>query len=339
MAEYRSSVNPNRKPLHTLLPLDAPISLHIDSSDVCNFRCQFCFQHFSNIPHNIMSLDLFKKIVADMKNFPVPFDTVYLHGNGEPLLNKNFPEFVRILKNASFNANTTDERPLVARVAIISNASQLNEKLIHEIVDAGLDRIGISIYGLSDEDYEKFCGKKISFEKLKENIALLYQYGHSNGKHLDMYIKIAGEYFSEEQQQSFLDQFSSMADTIFVEHTANIWSGLKIPNAYKNGQYDIGTYDYICPTPFYQMKIHSDGLVSPCCVEWQKKLIIGDVKKQSLFDIWNSENLYNLRMATLKRDLKNYPTCANCKLPTDSLNIDLTSHIEKLLDIYEKKPT
>lgn len=98
-ATFRPPMSPDRKPLHTLLPLDSPLTLYIDPSDVCNFRCQFCFQHFSHIPHNIMSLDLFKKIARDMQEFPQSVKMVHLHANGEPLLNKHIPEFVRILKN------------------------------------------------------------------------------------------------------------------------------------------------------------------------------------------------------------------------------------------------
>ncbi|MBR1419912.1 MAG: SPASM domain-containing protein [Selenomonadaceae bacterium] len=209
--------------------------------------------------------------------------------------------------------------------------------MIRDIVDAGLDKIQISIYGLSDEDYKKFCGANVSFERIKENIALLYQVGHSNGKHVDMYIKIAAEYFSEEEQQSFIEQFSPITDSIFIEHVTNIWPGLKIDGVSDNGQYDLGVHDYICPTPFYMLNIHSDGVVSPCCVEWQKKLVLGDVKTQSLLDIWNDDELYNLRIATLKRELDSYSMCKHCEFPSASLSINLTDHISKLLNIYERK--
>lgn len=211
----------------------------------------------------------------------------------------------------------------------------LNPKLIQDLIESGLDEIHISIYGLSDEQYKNFCGVKISYERFKENIALLYQLGHSNGRNLNVYVKIAGEYFSEEEQQSFIDQFSPISDTIFIEHVTNIWPELKFDGANSKGQYDLGIRDNICPTPFYMLNIHSDGLVSPCCVEYQKKLIIGDVKTQSLLDIWNGEALHKLRIATLKRNLDSYPICQNCEFPTASLSINLTDHIQKLLEIYE----
>lgn len=99
-ATFRPPMNPERKPLHTLLPLQSPLALHIDPSDTCNFRCKFCFQSHTKLKHTQMTLDLFQKIVNDLKEFPVPINTIYLHRIGEPLLNKNFPEFVRILKNA-----------------------------------------------------------------------------------------------------------------------------------------------------------------------------------------------------------------------------------------------
>jgi len=42
-AEFRQPYSKDRKPLQELLPLDTPLTMYIDPTDICNFACRFCF--------------------------------------------------------------------------------------------------------------------------------------------------------------------------------------------------------------------------------------------------------------------------------------------------------
>ena len=42
----------------------------------------------------------------------------------------------------------------------------------------------------------------------------------------------------------------------------------------------------ICPFPFYTLAIHSNLKVSVCCVDWNKKTVAGDLKINTLKEIW-----------------------------------------------------
>nr|WP_325185729.1 SPASM domain-containing protein [uncultured Oscillibacter sp.] len=47
----------------------------------------------------------------------------------------------------------------------------------------------------------------------------------------------------------------------------------------------------VCPFPFYSLTAAPDGIVSVCCSDWQRKLVIGDLTRQSLMEVWNGETL------------------------------------------------
>lgn len=49
-----------------------------------------------------------------------------------------------------------------------------------------------------------------------------------------------------------------------------------------------------CPLPFHQLYLHSSGRVYPCGF-LQNNILIGDVKKSSLKEIWNGESLKEFR--------------------------------------------
>lgn len=78
-----------------ILPLDRPLSLLIESSDKCNFKCNFCPTSDLNLMKNTsgrnygdIDFELYKKVIDDLKLFKNKINTLHLHKSGEPLLNK-----------------------------------------------------------------------------------------------------------------------------------------------------------------------------------------------------------------------------------------------------------
>lgn len=321
--KYKAPMSSNRKPLHTLLPLDAPLSLFIDPSDICNFKCEFCFQHHINYSGQIMDKSLFEKIINDMKEFDSPFKMVHLNGFGEPLINPAIFDFIRILK----------EENVAEIVSITTNASLLDKEKAEKLISAGLDKIHISIYALEDEGYFKFSNAKVSFNNIYENIKYLY----SIKSKCHIHIKIAGDYFSDQEKKHFLNLFESISDTMFIDSAINAWPGLKVVDDTQNHMYGMGNENRICPMPFYQLVIHSNGKISPCCNEYQQKLIVGDIYKDSLKEIWNGEKINKLRRNILKNTIPQKCVCNYCEYPKCGATVDITPYRDMLLPFYEEE--
>ena len=78
-----------------------------------------------------------------------------------------------------------------------------------------------------------------------------------------------------------------------------------------------------CPFPFYTLVIHSDLKLSACCVDWDKKVVVGDLRTQTLREIWQGESLRDLQLAHLKKHRQMLPGCRNCTyLHTAPDNLD-----------------
>lgn len=58
------------------------------------------------------------------------------------------------------------------------------------------------------------------------------------------------------------------------------------------------------------MTIHADGSVGTCFVDWERKNILGNVKTESLIDIWNGEKLRARRINMLEGFKEGI--CVNC---------------------------
>lgn len=325
MKELTPPIRGDRQPLWELLPLKQPLRVNIDPCDVCNFKCDFCFQSKSReFKGSIMTAEMFEKAVMQLKEFDEPINVVHLFALGEPLINQNIPRFIRRLK----------EEAVAKEVKITTNGSLLTRSLIDEIVEAGLDELTISLNGLNDRDFERIVNVRIRFDELFEN--LKYLYAHKGNCHI--HIKMIGDYFSEEERALFVNKIGNYADTINIDGATNHWSGLKATEK-EQQQYNVGGGSFkewsICALCFYELVVHSDGSVSPCVADWQKdKQNLGNISELSLKEIWESEKRREMLISFLKGTKNPYIACRECEYPGSGAGVNLEPYKEELLRKY-----
>ena len=298
----------NRTKLETVIPLDTPFVVFVDPSDACNFKCRFCPTSDRELmkkvgrPWKQMPLELFKKIADDMTKFPNKIEVLRLYKDGEPLINKDFPAMIKYAKDikASNRIDTT------------TNASLLTKKRAEEIVKAGLDRINIAIYGIKSEHYSAFSGVKLEFKQILENVRNFYEI---RGQ-CEMLVKINGDQLTEEEKNVFLEYFGDYTDKIYIEHTMSCWPEFNLRGVDVTPK--VGIYGQqikeveACPYPFYSIAINSDGLVSVCFLDWGRKLGLGNIREESLKDVWEGKAMKQYRKMFLEGERKNHPVCGNC---------------------------
>lgn len=66
-----------------------------------------------------------------------------------------------------------------------------------------------------------------------------------------------------------------------------------------------------CPSPFQRLTVAWDGKVSPCCIPWDDSLVVGDLREQSLLEVWNGEYMRGIQQDALDVDY-NHSVCQNC---------------------------
>ncbi len=327
----------NRTPLEKVIPLATPMTLFIDPSSVCNFKCTFCPTGDNALIKDTgrwqgtMNFDLYKKIIDDLNAFDKPLKVLRLYKEGEPFINTNFVEMVRYAKKSG----------RVDYIDTTTNGHLLELDRIKPAIEAGLDRINISVDGLSEEQFLKNTRTKVDFSKFVENIQIFY----NNKDNCEICVKIVGDYLSEDEKKFFFDTFGDYADRIFIENIAPCWPEYDVEDRMDveivEGIYgqpigDVNT----CPYIFYSMSVNSDGSVSLCFLDWARKLLIGDTRKQSLKEIWESEELFNHRINHLRGKRKENPVCGKCGQLSHCLpdNIDpYVSELEQKLLVLRKK--
>lgn len=316
--------------LADVIPLSSPMTVVVEVASVCNLRCHFCPTGDPKLTRStgkfrgLMDLDLFSKIVKSIDEFDVPIKTLHLHKDGEPLANPQFCDMVSIAKKSSN----------ILRIETTTNGVLLNPALNRRLAECGLDRIKISVYGLSKEGFRKNTQIGVDFDQYVDNIADLYQVRSG----MEIYIKILEEGLTAEEKTQFLARFGDLADTIFFEHCVDTWPDFNFDGKSETSDPTVGilgqgvrTYKKVCPQPFYNLTICADGKVTACCADWEVKLVVGDIANASLADIWNGKPFNDFRRMMLRGERRSHPTCGNCGYPTVTCVDDVDDAADILL--------
>lgn len=338
--DIESKVQPRieaaRTRLGDVVPLRTPYVVFIDPSSACNFKCTFCptgdraLIKSTGRYQGSLALANYEKVISDIAEFDDPLKVLRLYKDGEPLLNKNLPTMIRIAKDAR----------VAGLIDTTSNGYLLNGAIGEKLVAAGLDRINISIDGLSEEQFLKFAKAKVNFPDFVSNIR---DFHAAVAGQCQVVIKTTSEIIGKENHDLFYDTFGDHCDRIFVENTSPCWPDFDVEER-MDIQITTGLFGndiedvQICPYLFYSISVNSDLSVSACFVDWSRDLAVGTLKQRSLKDIWTGPEMQSHRLAHLRGLRTHHSVCGKCSQVTHCKADNIDSDKDKILNAIGHLP-
>lgn len=320
MVGKKASYNEERLCLGEKLPLDTPLSVILDISERCNFKCNYCFRSKRKdeawgyaAKNNLMSIELFQRAVKQMSAFPQKIKVISLSGHGEPLCHPDIVSMVRHLKEAD----------ITERIEMHTNASLLTEETAREIAQAGFDRIVVSLQGLSAAAYERVCGARLDWDHFYKCLQILYK---NKNDELKIHIKISEAALSAENRTAEETRFSALfgpiADTVSVEKVTPLWKNLKFESSETVNKYgqDIGTVE-CCPILFYKIWVAPDGEIYPC-TGLPAPMSLGNIRDISLTEAWNGEKRREFLVSHLRESRGGCAACMDCFVPVNTVTME-----------------
>lgn len=190
---FQESEFSKRSRLADCVPLSAPFSIQICVCAVCNLHCEFCAVSKSaetallrkRCQNGMMEFFSFCDLIDNIANSFGRVKQILLTGDGEPLLNPQIAEMIAYAV----------EKDVADRVDVLTNGVPLSNTLSEKIINARPSYLRISVNGLSDDDYFRYCGRRIDFDEYVDNIRYFFDIrGGSNlYKNTKLYCRNGGK--------------------------------------------------------------------------------------------------------------------------------------------------
>jgi len=273
---------------------EIPFRVMIENTNACNYMCTFCPHKTMKRNVGFMKFSLFKKIVDDCKSLGVNYVTVY--GFGEPLLDPDFIKRIEYAKSVG-----------VERVTTNTNGSLLTSDLAEKIINAEIDEIYISVDAATESSYKKLR-PHASFSNVEDNIRTLMKLrGRSGHTKPLVFLSYVESDINKNETNEFISKWKDTVDGISISKIHN-WTG---DIEYGKGR-GVGKKDP-CRLLWTEMVISWDGRVSLCCNDYENKAVLGDIRTQSIKEIWSGEKLNVIRNFHKNRKFDQINICKDCE--------------------------
>ncbi len=271
---------------------DRPHNLFIEPTNKCNLNCIMCPREKLKRKQGIMSMELYKKVVDEASELGISY--IRLNRFGEPLLHPQIFEMAKYAKEKGLK-----------NVGFSSNGVLLTKKKAKELLDSGMDYVNFSIDSLNPETYKNIrIGATL---KPTLNNILYFLKLKKEGNYKKPFVSISAlDIDSNHDEIEDIKKFwRDKVDEVVIQTFVSYEGGEKLSDVKFIKK-------HACNQPFERLMILQDGKVIVCCDDFNGKILVGDINKESIKQIWNSKRVKKIQKIQLKHEFEKIPACVNC---------------------------
>jgi radical SAM protein with 4Fe4S-binding SPASM domain len=304
-----------------------PLNVAIEIGNYCNLNCIMCGNDKMTRKKGFIDIKTFKKIIDEIaiKN---PSTRIWLDFYGEPLL-AGYKLFYMI--------NYAKKKGLT-NINMNTNGTLLNEEKAEMLLESGIDFISIDMDGYSKEVFEKIRIGANRDDVYKNTEFILRKKEEMGLKSPIIEVKVIEMKENEDEVDKIINYWREKRARISVRRLIT-WGGSfesfvnenKMPERIACG-HAVG----ICAITW-------DGNIVTCGPDADAKGIYGNVKEQSISEIWEKRNK-ELVEKHINHEFDKLPQiCRECtdwmiigEKHYDENGIELTKNYDASSDMYEK---
>jgi radical SAM protein with 4Fe4S-binding SPASM domain len=221
----------------------------------------------------LMSWDLFTSVVDQAASNGC--QSITMASRGEPTLHKRFGDMLKYIHSK----NLLDTK-------INTNATKLNDKLIHDILQSEVATVTFSVDATNADTYEKIRVRG-KFDEVLYNIK---KFNEIRSKHYPNSVtttRVSGvAVIPDQDPKEMRDFWSHLIDEVTIVPNLPRW------DSYNNQKFGRKT---ICNILYSRMYVWWDGTCNPCDFDYKSLLKVGNANKETLSNIWNGERYSRFR--------------------------------------------
>lgn len=283
------------------IPVDAPVTalLHpevrYEVTDNCNASCIMCprDKHEHARDHGIMDQAKYEKSIDEVAALGAK--KVVLTGFGEPMLDRRLEKKISYARSKGLSTY------------IISNGSALNSKRARTLLEAGLDEMRISFYGMRTETYNAVM-QGLDFDRTMKGLLEFLKLRDEMGAKTKVQISYLELPENKGDEVAFREFWEPKVDAIEIWKPHNFGDG----RDYRDRDPAL-EHKTTCGRPENgPLQIQWNGEVIPCCYDYNNQIILGNAFETPVLEILNGPKYRLLRYAHRAKEFGLFPYCDQC---------------------------
>ncbi len=264
-------------------PTPAPIIDQLELTNRCPMSCAMCPKGNGRDDRPLGQMDpgLFREILGQVSGLQKEWKPLALYYEGESLLHPDLDGFVRLASQAG------------TRPELSVNPGLLSLERYRALEQAGLFRLVLSLDGLDVATLEGVRGRGARAEQALRNVdAILEHRARTGASSPALVLQMLRLKANAHQHAEFLARYAKTGlpgvvgclKPLDANTPAHLFAEGERPRP------------MLCSAPWKTVVILWDGRVVPCCHDPKAEWVLGDLRKQSLAEVWRSEQAERLRL-------------------------------------------
>lgn len=288
-----------------------PAFIAVEPANFCMLRCPECPVGTSPDAKQkqLIEMQIFEKILNEL--FP-SIHTIIFYFQGEPLLHPNLPNMIKTAKSKRLYTMTS------------TNAQLIDRETARNLVASGLDKIIISVDGITQESYAQYR-RGGNLQKVISGIGFIHYWKKELQQSTPIIeVQCLRLKSNQHEWQPLKQLYKEWGADRLVFKTAQFYDfqngNILMPDnerfcryrQQKNGQWTPkGKLHNSCFRLWSGAVIDTKGNVLPCCFDKSGQFAFGNLHEQSFQEIWFGEKANAFRRQILS-DRKAFDMCCNC---------------------------
>lgn len=277
----------------------------------CPSRCIMC--PIDKSPRKQIMQDAeFQIILKRFQPYLEHLEYTTLHGLGEPLLDKNITNKIKLAKQMGFPS-----------IGIATVGVNLTQELSSALIQSGLDTIIFSVDGFKKETHESIR-KGTDFEKTLENIKSFIQERNKSGK-TKIIVRMIRQDLNRDEWSDYQEFWLGRLSSDFGDEVG-VFDVVKFSDSDSEFANRIASLsastNLICSYLFERFYVYVDGRIAFCCNEsgeLKNWFDLGSVLHEDPIEIFNRGKFLEYRQAMQAGNISTLPHCRNCSVILSAL--------------------
>lgn len=293
-------LKPFRKQILRQVYYKHPKIISIELTNKCNSKCVMCPNKDLKRPFGYMKYSLWKKIVDDLSQYRLKiFNPVF---QGELFLHPGWERYLKYSRE-KINAKQT---------FLNTNGALLTEKNSKKLIPLITD-IRFDVDATTKDVYEKIrVGLK--FERVMKNYL---RFIDLNKGRVKVHVTFIKQKYNEHQAEDFIMKWQHIVDRVDVCDVSTYRGYVPKSMLIKSSPRPPPTLP--CIVLFDTMMITWEGKVAYCCYDADCEYPLGNLKENTVKEIWTGARYAVYRELHIEKDLNDLPMCMNCNMKSDKL--------------------